>query len=210
MPDTKDWTWTTTRPCGECGFDASTVPATDLGPTVVSLTAPWPEVLAGQEVRQRPAPTTWSPLEYACHVHEVLAVFTGRFERILAEDGPTLADWDQDAAAIQGQYAEQQPAVLSPEIAARAERLAALLTRFEDHHALSGTRAAASEAATMGDEPTVLRRAWRSDGAEFTALSLARYLLHDLAHHLHDVGVDPATADRGRPGTSRSAESNRG
>jgi len=31
----------------------------------------------------------------------------------------------------------------------------------------------------------------RSDGATFTALTLGRYLLHDLAHHLHDVGLDP-------------------
>ena len=28
----------------------------------------------------------------------------------------------------------------------------------------------------------------RSDGAEFTIDSLARYLLHDVVHHLHDVG----------------------
>ena len=28
----------------------------------------------------------------------------------------------------------------------------------------------------------------RSDGAHFTVESLARYLVHDLVHHLHDVG----------------------
>jgi hypothetical protein len=28
----------------------------------------------------------------------------------------------------------------------------------------------------------------RSDGATFTVNSLSRYLLHDIVHHLHDVG----------------------
>ncbi|HET6968280.1 MAG TPA: DinB family protein, partial [Ornithinibacter sp.] len=29
----------------------------------------------------------------------------------------------------------------------------------------------------------------RSDGSEFTVLTLGQYGLHDLAHHLWDVGV---------------------
>lgn len=32
------------------------------------------------------------------------------------------------------------------------------------------------------------RAATRSDGARFTIESLARYLVHDPVHHLHDVG----------------------
>ena len=31
------------------------------------------------------------------------------------------------------------------------------------------------------------RRARRSDGAEFTALTLCQYFLHDVIHHLWDV-----------------------
>ena len=33
------------------------------------------------------------------------------------------------------------------------------------------------------------REGLRSDGAEFTTVTLARYLLHDVLHHLHDVGL---------------------
>ena len=33
-----------------------------------------------------------------------------------------------------------------------------------------------------------LRRGRRSDGAAFTIESFSRYLVHDLVHHVHDVG----------------------
>lgn len=31
------------------------------------------------------------------------------------------------------------------------------------------------------------RRGLRSNGSEFTVLTLAQYFLHDVVHHLHDV-----------------------
>lgn len=167
VPDTKDWTWTALRACAECGFDASRVSPVELPERVRSLVAPWPQRLAAADVSRRPGPTTWSPLEYAAHVHEVLEVFRGRFELILAVDRPTLPNWDQDAAAIEGQYAGADPGRIGHEIPQRAADLAEVLGRVGDWE----------------------RGCVRSDGAVFTALTLGRYLLHDLAHHLHDVGV---------------------
>ena len=107
VPDTKDWTWTTERPCAECGFDASAVTADQLPTLVRALTRPWARVLGDQEagaagLRDRPDPSTWSQLEYACHVHDVLEVFAGRFALVLAEEDPTLPNWDQDVATIDG------------------------------------------------------------------------------------------------------------
>lgn len=171
-PDTKDWTWTTRRACQECGFDASGLAPSDLVEQIRRLTAPWQQVLAGSDVRRRPAPTTWSPLEYGCHVSEVLEVFAGRFRLVRTEDTPTLPNWDQDAAAVRGEYSAQDPDQVAQEIPGRLEALVSELARFD-----------------VDDWPRATRR---SDGAEFTALSLARYLVHDLAHHLHDVGVDDA------------------
>ena len=37
----------------------------------------------------------------------------------------------------------------------------------------------------LGEEQ---RRGIRSNGSEFTILTLAQYFLHDVVHHLHDVG----------------------
>lgn len=169
-PDTKDWTWTVERQCPECGFDASRVEAADLVATVRDFVAPWPERLWAGDVRERPVPTTWSPLEYASHVHEVLEVFRGRFELMAAEDNPSLPNWDQDAAAVEGPYAAADPDRIAREIPERAEDLVAALGAFDGRWE---------------------RTAVRSDGATFTALTLGRYLVHDLAHHLHDVGIDP-------------------
>jgi hypothetical protein len=168
VPDTKDWTWSTRARCPECGFDASSVSAEDLPGAVAPLTEPWAAVLTAPGVRERPVPTTWSHLEYACHVRDVLGVFTERFELALEQEHPTLPNWDQDRAAIEGQYAAQDPVEVGRQIPERAAALVDVLQRFR------------------GDDWD--RPVTRSDGAQFTALSLGRYLLHDLAHHLVDVG----------------------
>lgn len=185
VPDTKDWTWTTQRSCAECGFDASTVAADQLPALVRALTRPWARVLGDQEagagLRDRPDPSTWSPLEYACHVHDVLKVFAGRFALILAEEDPTLPNWDQDQAAITGAYAAQEPAEVGAGISGRTEALVEQLQRYHG---------------SDWDRTTQ-----RSDGASFTALTLGRYLAHDLAHHLHDVGGRP-DIDAGSAGAS--------
>ena len=49
----------------------------DIAPLTLASTAPWTAVLQRESARQRPAPTVWSPLEYACHVRDVCRVFTG-------------------------------------------------------------------------------------------------------------------------------------
>ena len=170
VPDTKDWTWTVGRRCPECGFDASRVSADRLPDTLRALTAPWGEVLARDTVAERPAPTTWSPLEYACHIHEVLDVFAGRFALVREQDNPTLPNWDQDRAATDGAYAGQEPARIAQEIPRRTEALIEVLRGY-------------------GQDADWERTTVRSDGATFTALTLGRYLVHDLAHHLTDVGV---------------------
>lgn len=185
VPDTKDWTWTTEAPCAECGFDASAVTADQLPTLVRALTRPWARVLGDQEagaarLRDRPDPSTWSPLEYACHVHDVLEVFAGRFALLLAEEDPTLPNWDQDEAAVAGAYAAQEPAEVSAGISARTDTLVEQLGRYDS-----------------GDWD---RSTQRSDGASFTALTLGRYLAHDLAHHLHDVGAGSGGAPTGGRG----------
>ena len=175
-PDTKDWTWVLQRQCPECGFEAGAVIAPQVAEEVLSLTAPWHQVLERADVRERPAPGVWSPLEYACHVRDVCRVFEARVQQMLARDGARFADWDQDAAAVEGHYAEQDPQVVAEEL---AEAAVATSRAFEG---------------AAGEDWT--RHGVRSDGSEFTMLTLGQYLLHDLAHHLVDVGVIPSAAGR--------------
>ena len=45
----------------------------------------------------------------------------------------------------------------------------------------------------------VERRGVRSNGDSFTTLTLGQYHLHDVVHHLHDIGCDVGGLTTGRP-----------
>lgn len=167
-PDTKDWTWVIEKRCPECGFDARSIPRADLPDLIRSNAAAWPAVLARPDVRARPDPRTWSPLEYGCHVRDACRVFAGRLELILTEDDPLFANWDQDATAIEKDYALQDPHAVTDELVRNAGEIAD------------------GFAAVRPDQWD--RTGRRSNGSMFTVETLARYFVHDPVHHLHDVG----------------------
>jgi hypothetical protein len=169
VPDTKDWTWVLERPCPECGFVAGDVAVPDIGATVRALVPRWRAALARPDARARPRPHTWSTLEYAAHVRDVNRVFAGRLEAMLTEDDPQFAAWDQDATALTEEYWRQDPAVVADELEAAA---LALAERFD------------TVPAAALDRP-----GRRSDGSVFTVRTLGQYYLHDVVHHVHDVGA---------------------
>lgn len=172
VPDTKDWSWVLQRRCPQCGFDATAL-AFDAVPDLVrDAAAQWSIILGQAGVRQRPDENTWSPTEYAAHTRDVCGLFRERLAMILSEDEPVFPDWDQDAAAVDGRYSEQDPGVVSAELREAAD-------------------AAADAFATVPDEWRG-REGKRSDGTVFTVDALARYFSHDLVHHLHDVAPRPA------------------
>jgi hypothetical protein len=168
-PDDKDWTWVLHRPCPECGFDAALVGRSRLAEATRTSAATWQALLERDDVAMRPAPTVWSPLEYGCHVRDVYSLFGQRVALMLAEDDPQFENWDQDATAVQGVYREQDPARVSVDLGAAAASLAALFD---------------SVPADAWDRP-----GRRSNGSRFTVESIGRYYLHDVLHHLHDVGA---------------------
>ncbi|MGN6610504.1 MAG: DinB family protein [Angustibacter sp.] len=166
-PDTKDWTWVLERRCPQCGLESASVALEDVPKLLRDNASGWAEVLARGGVHERPEPTVWSPLEYACHVRDVHRVFGPRYRQMLTDDDPQFADWDQDVAAVEGDYAHQEPSSVARELAAAADGVAALLAEVTPERA---------------DRP-----GRRSNGSRFTVTSLARYHLHDVTHHLWDV-----------------------
>ena len=169
-PDGKDWTWVLRAPCPECGYEASSVQPAALPRRIRTNAQEWVAVLAaGESSRRRPAPGVWSPLEYGCHVRDVLQVFDRRLVLMLMQDDPLFDNWDQDATALAERYAEQDPAAVSAELVAAAELIA---DRF---------------GAVRGEQWA--RPGRRSDGSAFSVDSLGRYFLHDIVHHAHDVGA---------------------
>ena len=167
MPDDKDWTWVLERVCPECGFDTSGVDRGELAARIADTSRAWRDVLADDHVSERPDDSTWSPLEYACHVRDVHRVYAGRVGRMLAEDDPYYENWDQDATAVAERYAEQDPARVAAELTEAGDALGVLF---------AGVSGAGWE-----------RTGKRSDGASFTVDSIGRYYLHDIEHHLWDV-----------------------
>ncbi|WP_338037421.1 DinB family protein [Nocardioides zeae] len=187
--DTKDWTWVLERACAACGVDAGSVPLTAVPRLLDEAAAAWTAVLGSggsggngsdgdERLRRRPRPGVWSTTEYAAHVRDVHRVFDERLALVLGttgEDVATFANWDQDAAAAVGRYDLDEPRQVAHDLAAASARVA--------------DRYAAVRPEDAG------RRGIRSNGSAFTVTTLAQYHLHDVLHHLHDVGAPvPATA----------------
>ncbi|RDI64138.1 DinB family protein [Nocardia pseudobrasiliensis] len=185
VPEDKDWTWVLSTPCPDCGFDGPATPYEAVPVRVRAAADRFAVVLERPDVAVRPDDSTWSPLEYAAHVRDVCRIFSHRLDVALGGPGtppriagfagevgfadglPVFQNWDQDATAVAGRYREQDPATVAAELAAAAE-----------------TVSGAFESVPPADRD---RGARRSNGSLFTVESMARYFLHDLVHHLHDV-----------------------
>ena len=168
-PETKDWTWVLDRRCPACGFVAADIDVRTLPTTVRALTARWQAALARSTVRERPRPGMWSVLEYGAHMRDVNRLCTERVRLMRERGDPALPSWDQDAAAVADRYGEQDPARVADQLAEEAERFAA------------------QYAQVRADE--LERPGRRSDGSVFTVRTLGLYYLHEVVHHLHDVGA---------------------
>jgi hypothetical protein len=167
-PDSKDWTWVLQRPCPECRLDTRRVDPAETAGILRANTMAWIGILrGGSDVRTRPAPGVWSPLEYACHVRDVFRLYDERLLLMLAETDPLFPNWDQDETAVAQRYAEQDPATVAGELREAAYALAA---HFDE---------------VRGQQWQ--RRGRRGDGARFTVASFVRYFIHDPVHHLYDV-----------------------
>lgn len=168
VPDDKDWTVVLRSGCPECGYVPAATAAEDISATLAEMLPRWKSVLARTNAAVRPRPLTWSPLEYGAHVRDLFGVFQSRLQLMLCRDNPTFPDWDQDDAAVETRYGSQDPAAVSADLIVGGMAMCAELNRLTP-----------AQWAAAG---------LRGDGAPFTVASLARYFLHDVGHHLHDVG----------------------
>ncbi|WP_354438074.1 DinB family protein [Marmoricola sp. OAE513] len=167
-PDTKDWTWVLEERCDECGFDPAVVDVRALPDLIAANLRGWDGALADPDAAVRPASNVWSVLEYGCHVRDVHRLFGERVRLMLEEDDPQFANWDQDETAVESRYDEQDPAVVAGEMAEAADQIAAVFAGVQED---------------QWDRP-----GRRSNGSRFTVATLGAYYLHDVVHHLHDIG----------------------
>lgn len=170
LDDTKDWTWVLDKSCPQCGFDASACRAVEVAQLLRDNVDAWEQFASSAAIRAgRPNASTWSSLEYACHVRDMFQRFRIRIALMIDEDNPLFENWDQDATAVTDRYEEQSPSAVIAELASAGESLAQQLEHVQENEWQRPGR--------------------RSDGASFTVESIARYMIHDPVHHVWDVAA---------------------
>ncbi|WP_144790560.1 DinB family protein [Kocuria palustris] len=172
-PDEVDWAFVTDEPCEACGF----APGRHELPPAEALrasAASWQGVISRDDVRERPSPEVWSPLEYAAHTRDVVDLFRERIRLLLDQDDPQFGSWDGEQVAVESDYAAQDPAAVAAEYAQSADLGADLLDGL--------------------DERQLARTGSRADGRAFTVAALIDYLLHEVRHHLQDAGAEAPQA----------------
>lgn len=165
-----------TEPCAECGFDYGAVSPADGIAALRSLPrryrAPLTRFLAGEDgdavVRQRPDETTWSALEYAAHMRDVIMLWGWALNAVLKDDRPVIPVPDQsELDEVSSAYATLDPPTVADELAANAERMAAKADAVDEDG---------------------WKRAGDFGGDEITALDILRKVNHEGHHHLLDIG----------------------
>jgi len=162
-----DWTWVIERSCPECGFDGPSLEVTTVGAEIRANAAQWETLLGDSAVRERPTPVTWSALEYGCHVRDVFDLYRVRLRLMVDQVDPLYPNWDQDQTAVEQRYDLADPDSVGAELHEAARLLAAAFD-------------------SLGPDDWA-RPGRRSDGSSFTIDTFARYLLHDVVHHVVDV-----------------------
>lgn len=162
--------------CQECGWQATSVTADDAATAVSDLGPKYHEALtpllhADPEdlLRRRPSASSWSALEYAAHVRDVIALWGGALHKLLAEDRPVLPRPDPsiaDDAAAAGGYNALDPTTTTDELAANASRMARKIATIDADQW--------NRVIVLGDE-------------EMTAIAVVRKVAHEGEHHLLDI-----------------------
>jgi DinB superfamily len=162
--------------CDGCGFtydeaaagEAATMIRTDASRLAAILAA------GGANLPGRPEPGRWSPLEYGCHVRDMLYV---QRERLLAArrlDRPECTPMGRDERVELDGYATQDPADVARQLTDAAQLFGNDVERLT---------------ATDWDRRVIYSYPGR---AERSLRWLAIHTVHEMQHHLHDVGEQVA------------------
>lgn len=156
--------------CAECGFTYDEDSATDVPRVLTVEVAELASIMtAGGDVRARRAAAVWSPLEYGCHVRDVLLVQRERVLLARRVERPECVPMGRDERVAHDGYADQEPADVARQLTDAAMLFANVLARLTDSD-------------------------WRRtveyrypEPAERSLRWLAVHTLHEVRHHLVDV-----------------------
>ena len=158
--------------CAECGFDATLLTTADAEAALRSMGRRWRRAfkdVPDDRLRRRPDPEVWSPLEYAAHTRDVLALVGWGMNQVLEGTRPTWEPIEPDPPGTDHGYNELDPQTVLRELEGNAERIARRADRALPEH---------------------WKRTAASGGEEIDAGRLLRHAVHDASHHLRDVERD--------------------
>jgi len=162
---------------GSCRFVWATVSAAEVAPLIREACAAIARLLrSGAEVTRRPTPEVWSPVEYACHVRDVLLNLRDRVVVALNEDNPAPKGMYGTPRVELGLYAGDSPQQVADEVLMAGDLFARTWQRIP---------------------PTLHRRTmvygWPVV-ADRTIVWVAAQALHEAQHHLADISRAVADA----------------
>lgn len=156
--------------CAACEFDGSDYGPFQLLEALRDLGPQWKRLLlvAGDDLRRRPAPTTWSALEYAAHSRDITALHVFGVEQALSIDEPAFPGiaGDELVEAAAANYASEDSGKVGMELEAQAVKLADL---------------------AQAAGPSSWSRGISFGGTRSDVRQLLEHALHDSHHHLVDV-----------------------
>jgi DinB superfamily len=118
--------------CTDCGFEYDLDAALDAGPQIVSTAGEIADVIEGAPVvSTRRSEGVWSPLEYGCHVRDVLLVQRERVLTARRTERPRFDSMGRDERVDHDGYSEQDPSAVARQLRDAALLFAHVLARLE-------------------------------------------------------------------------------
>ncbi len=155
--------------CGECGFVYDEGEALTAGGAIRTGAAEVAELLRGDgDLTTRRSPGVWSPLEYGCHLRDVLLVQRERVLLARREERPSLVPMGRDVRVEHDGYADQGPADVARQLEDAALLFANVVGRLEGNW----------DRTLIYNYPERTERSLRW---------VAVHTLHEVRHHLLDV-----------------------
>jgi len=156
--------------CDGCGFTYDLAAAEVAGPAIVAGAERVAAALeTGPAVADRRAPEVWSPLEYGCHLRDVLLVQRERVLLARWADVPSATPMGRDERVDLDGYAGQDPAAVARQLRDAAALMANVLARLDGE---------AWERRLVYNYPTRAERSLRW---------VAVHTRHEVVHHEGDV-----------------------
>jgi S-DNA-T family DNA segregation ATPase FtsK/SpoIIIE len=158
--------------CGGCGYAYALVTRAEIPLLLRARAGDFRTRLdhvKAEVLRAHPRSDSWSALEYACHVRDVLRVQRQRVELALVEEEPHFSPMRREERVLEDRYNEQEPSSVAEELNDAAGRLAGTFESLDD---ASWNRTGVYN--------------WPSTRVR-TIEWIGQHTLHEARHHLQDI-----------------------